>query len=81
MLTKTFKFSDDREITLKEPTVLQLESAQKKYGKDELGISKALLVDMSGGDLTIDSINSLSVREFKQLLESVKEFIGVDVSD
>lgn len=80
METKTFIFKDGREITLKEPTILQLESAQKK-AKDELSITKYLLVDMSDGELTIDGINALSVREFKRMLEEVKDFIGIDTRD
>lgn len=80
METKTFIFKDGREITLKEPTILQLESAQKK-AKDELSIAKYLLVDMSDGELTIDTINALSVREFKRMLEEVKDFIGIDTRD
>lgn len=78
--TKTFTFKDGREITLKEPTILQLESAQKK-AKDELGIAKHLLVDMSDGELSIESINALSVREFKRLSECVSEFMGIDARD
>lgn len=80
METKTFKFTDGREITLKEPTILQLESAQKK-AKDELGIAKNLLIDMSDGELTLEGINALSVREFKRLSECVGEFMGVDARD
>lgn len=80
METKTFTFKDGREITLKEPTILQLESAQKK-AKDELGIAKNLLIDMSDGELTLEGINALSVREFKRLSECVGEFMGVDVKD
>lgn len=78
--TKTFQFKDGREITLYEPTILQLESAQKKT-KDELGIAKNLLVDMSNGELTIDSINLLSVREFKRLTQEISEFLGVNPLD
>ncbi|PAF49207.1 hypothetical protein BKH41_03760 [Helicobacter sp. 12S02232-10] len=77
---KTFTLKNGKEITLKEPTILQLESAQKK-SKDELTIAKHLLVDMSEGDLTIDSINQMGVREFKRLLECVKEFMGFDPKD
>lgn len=79
--TKTFTFKDGREITLKEPTILQLESAQKKAQGDELRVAKNLLVDMSDGELTIDGINALSLREFKRLSECVSEFMGVDVKD
>lgn len=78
--TKTFTFKDGREITLKEPTILQLESAQKK-AKDEINIAKHLLIDMSDGELTIESINALSVREFKRLSECASEFMGIDVRD
>lgn len=81
METKTFTFKDGREITLKEPTILQLESAQKKAQGDELRVAKNLLVDMSDGELTIDGINALSLREFKRLSECVSEFMGVDVKD
>ncbi|PAF46163.1 hypothetical protein BKH41_09455 [Helicobacter sp. 12S02232-10] len=77
---KTFTLKDGREITLKEPTILQLESAQKK-SKDELSVAKYLLVDMSEGELTIDSINQMGIREFKRLLECIKEFIGFDPKD
>lgn len=77
---KTFKFKNGKEITLYEPTILQLESAQKK-SKDELGIAKYLLVDMSNGELTIDSINQLSVREFKRLTDEVSEFLGINPKD
>lgn len=80
METKTFTFKDGREITFKEPTILQLESAQKK-SKDELAIAKNLLIDMSDGELTLDAINALSVREFKRLSECVGEFIGIDSRD
>lgn len=79
--TKTFTFKDGREITLKEPTILQLESAQKKAQGDELRVAKNLLVDMSDGELTIDGINALSLREFKRLSECVSEFMGVDARD
>lgn len=81
METKTFTFKDGREITLKEPTILQLESAQKKAQGDELRVAKNLLVDMSDGELTIDGINALSLREFKRLSECVSEFMGVDARD
>lgn len=79
--TKTFTFKDGREITLKEPTILQLESAQKKAQGDDLRVAKNLLVDMSDGELTIDGINALSLREFKRLSECVSEFMGVDARD
>lgn len=79
--TKIFTFKDGREITLKEPTILQLESAQKKAQGDDLRVAKNLLVDMSDGELTIDGINALSLREFKRLSECVSEFMGVDARD
>ncbi|PAF46289.1 hypothetical protein BKH46_08230 [Helicobacter sp. 12S02634-8] len=75
--TRTFTLKNGKEITLKEPTILQLESAQKK-SKEELNIAKNLLIDMSDGDLSLEVINQMSIREFKALIETIKDFLGFD---
>lgn len=78
--TKTFQFRDGQEITLKEPTLLQISSAQAK-NKDDMEVIKSLLVDMSEGELDKDSINALPFGEFVRLSECVKDFVGIKVSD
>ncbi|PAF46132.1 hypothetical protein BKH46_08785 [Helicobacter sp. 12S02634-8] len=74
---KIFTFRDGQELTLKEPTLLQMKSAQNK-SKDDIEIAKYLLVDMSDGDLDIDSINYLPVSEFKRLCGVISDFLAID---
>lgn len=78
--TKTFTFRDGQEILLKEPTLLQISSAQSK-SKDELEVIKALLIDMSDGELNKADIDSLPFNEFVRLSECVKDFMGIKESD
>lgn len=80
METKTFQFRDGQEITLKEPTILQMISAQRKT-KDELEIAKNLLIDMSNGELTIESINNLPFSEFKRLCNVIQDFSLIESLD
>ncbi|MDO7253894.1 phage tail assembly protein [Helicobacter cappadocius] len=77
---KTFSFKDGQEIVIKEPTLLQISSAQSK-SKDELEVIKTLLIDITDGELDRDSINALPFSEFVRLSECVKEFVGINEKD
>lgn len=78
--TKTFQFRDGQEITLKEPTLIQISAAQSK-SKDDIEVIKYLLIDMSEGELDKESINALPFGEFVRLSECVKDFVGIKVLD
>ncbi|WP_295702254.1 phage tail assembly protein [uncultured Helicobacter sp.] len=75
--TKTFRFRDGQEVILKEPTLLQIQKARSK-STDEIATSKALLIDMSDGELTNEILDSLPLKEFKRLSEEIGEFVGID---
>ncbi|PAF50858.1 phage tail assembly protein [Helicobacter sp. 13S00477-4] len=77
---KTFTFRDGQEITLKEPTLLQINAAHSK-NKDDIEVIKSLLIDMTEGELDKDSINALPFGEFLRLSECVKGFVGIDLKD
>ncbi len=78
--TKTFVFRDNQQVILKEPTLLQIQSAKSK-AKDDISLVKTLLIDMSNGELTSEFIDSLPIKEFKRLSECVAGFIGIDEKD
>lgn len=56
--TKTFTFRDGQEVLLKEPTLLQIQSARAKAKDDEIALAKALLIDMSDGELNNEFLDS-----------------------
>ena len=78
--SKTFKFRDGQEVILKEPTLLQIQAAKAK-AKDDIALAKALLIDMSEGELSEEFLNTLPAREFKRLSEEVNSFIGIEPQD
>lgn len=78
--SKTFKFRDGQEVILKEPTLLQIQSARTK-AKDDIALAKALLIDMSEGELSEEFLNALPAKEFKRLSEEVNSFIGIEPQD
>lgn len=78
--SKTFTFRDGQEVILKEPTLLQIQAARAK-AKDDIALAKALLIDMSEGELSEEFLNTLPAREFKRLSEEVNAFIGIEPQD
>ncbi|MBR2111460.1 MAG: phage tail assembly protein [Helicobacter sp.] len=78
--SKTFIFRDGQEVILKEPTLLQIQAARAK-AKDDIALAKALLIDMSEGELSEEFLNTLPAREFKRLSDEVNAFIGIDPQD
>lgn len=78
--SKTFTFRDGQEVILKEPTLLQIQAARAK-AKDDIALAKALLIDMSEGELNEEFLNTLPAREFKRLSEEVNAFIGIEPQD
>ena len=78
--SKTFTFRDGHEVILKEPTLLQIQSARTK-AKDDIALAKALLIDMSEGELSEEFLNTLPAREFKRLSDEVNSFVGIDPQD
>ncbi len=78
--SKTFTFRDGQEVILKEPTLLQIQAARAK-AKDDIALAKALLIDMSEGELSEEFLNTLPAREFKRLSEEVNAFMGIDSQD
>ncbi len=78
--SKTFTFRDGQEVVLKEPTLLQIQSARSK-AKDDIALAKALLIDMSEGELSEEFLNTLPAREFKRLSDEVNAFMGIDPQD
>ena len=78
--SKTFIFRDGQEVILKEPTLLQIQAARAK-AKDDIALAKALLIDMSEGELSEEFLNTLPAREFKRLSDEVNAFIGIEPQD
>ena len=78
--SKTFTFRDGQEVILKEPTLLQIQAARAK-AKDDIALAKALLIDMSEGELSEEFLNTLPAREFKRLSDEVNAFIGIEPQD
>ncbi|TLD97680.1 phage tail assembly protein [Helicobacter jaachi] len=76
---KTFTFRDGQAVLLKEPTLLQLKSARAK--NDEVEQAKALLIDMSEGELTSEFLDSLPLGEWVRLSNEVSAFMGIDVKN
>ena len=79
--TTTFVFRDGQEVVLKEPTLLQIQSARGKAKDDEISLARALLIDMSEGELTNEFLDSLPAREFTRLSSKLSGFIGIDEKD
>ncbi|WP_343353254.1 phage tail assembly protein [Helicobacter mastomyrinus] len=78
---RTFTFRDGQEVLLKEPTLLQIQSARSKAKDDEIALAKALLIDMSDGEINNEFLDSLPVKEFNRLSNEVSGFIGIDERD
>lgn len=78
--SKVFTFRDGQEVILKEPTLLQIQSARTK-AKDDIALAKALLIDMSEGELSEEFLNNLPAREFKRLSDEVNNFVGIEPQD
>lgn len=78
---KTFTFRDGQEVVLKEPTLLQIQSAKSKAKNDEIALAKALLVDISDGEINNEFLDSLPVGEFNRLSKEVANFLGIDELD
>lgn len=78
--SKTFTFRDGQEVILKEPTLLQIQSARSK-AKDDIALAKALLIDMSEGELSEEFLNTLPAREFSRLSNELSGFMGIEPQD
>lgn len=77
---KIFTFRDGQEVSLQEPTLLQIQSARQK-AKDDIALAKALLIDMSCGEITNEFLDALPASEFRRLSDEVNNFIGISEKD
>ncbi|CCB80739.1 phage tail assembly protein [Helicobacter bizzozeronii] len=73
---KTFTFRDGQSVELHEPTLFQLQKANK--AGDDVAQIKSLLFDCTMGELDERFLNGLPLEEFERLAKLVSEFRGID---
>ncbi|GMB93626.1 hypothetical protein NHP200010_13490 [Helicobacter bizzozeronii] len=76
---KEFTFRDGQSVEISEPTLYQLQKANK--AGDEAAQIKSLLLDCSMGELDERFLNSLPLEEFERLVAAISEFRGIDTKN